>query len=164
MNLKPESSVIQCRRHGLEGRLPAVGSRPAQTRDDLLAPGRGVRRARHRGAKAQDVTRDEVEHALRQGLLEVWFPILDRENGGFLCDFDYEWKPAGRQPKSIVFQARSTWLAARAAEQLPAGPARISRRQSTDSNSLTARCGTPSAAGGTGSSTGRGKSRLIRRM
>jgi mannose/cellobiose epimerase-like protein (N-acyl-D-glucosamine 2-epimerase family) len=71
-------------------------------------------------AKAQEVTRDEVEHALRQGLLEVWFPrIIDKENGGFLCDFDYEWKPAGRQPKSIVFQARSTWLASRATGRYP---------------------------------------------
>lgn len=66
---------------------------------------------------------DEVERQLRQNLLEVWFPrALDREHGGFLCDFDYEWKPSGRQPKTIVFQARCTWLASQAMLRYPDDP------------------------------------------
>jgi cellobiose epimerase len=123
MNLEPKSPFVPNRQHGLEARVTAVGKGSAQLAMIccLLAAASivlctGV-------ANAQEVTRDEVEHALRQGLLEVWFPrILDKENGGFLCDFDYDWKPAGRQPKSIVFQARSTWLAARAAERYPQDP------------------------------------------
>ena len=64
--------------------------------------------------------RAEIEQHLRKGLLEVWFPrCLDREHGGFLCDFDYRWQPAGRQPKSIVFQGRNTWLASQGAARYP---------------------------------------------
>jgi mannobiose 2-epimerase len=63
---------------------------------------------------------DQMETALRAGLLEIWFPrCLDRENGGFLCDFDYQWQPSGRLPKSIVFQGRMTWLASKAAMRYP---------------------------------------------
>lgn len=43
---------------------------------------------------------DQIEAALKGGLLEIWFPrCLDHENGGFLCDFDSQWRPAGKQPK-----------------------------------------------------------------
>lgn len=67
--------------------------------------------------------REEIEQSLRQNILEVWFPrVLDRENGGFLCDFDAHWKPAGKQPKSIVFQARCTWVASKAMEKYPQDP------------------------------------------
>ena len=66
-------------------------------------------------ARAADPLRDEIEQSLRKGILEVWFPrALDREHGGFLCDFDYQWKPAGKQAKTIVFQSRLTWLASQA--------------------------------------------------
>ena len=68
------------------------------------------------GVAGNSAVRSEIEQHLRKGLLEVWFPgCLDRERGGFLCDFDYRWQPAGQQPKSIVFQGRNTWLAARGA-------------------------------------------------
>src|SRR4051812_45984804 len=74
-------------------------------------------------AAAADDVRDEIEQHLRNGLLEVWFPrCLDRENGGFLCDFDYRWQPAGQQPKSIVFQGRNTWLAAQGVMRYPGDP------------------------------------------
>ena len=67
--------------------------------------------------------RAEIEKSLRQNLLEVWFPrSLDREHGGFLCDFDYRWQPAGPHPKTIVFQARCTWLASQAAIRYPDDP------------------------------------------
>src|SRR5690349_3607393 len=109
MNSEPKSSLVQNRRHGLEARVTTTTCWLLAAASIVFCAG---------PASAQTVTRDDVEHALRQGLLEVWFPrILDKDNGGFLCDFDYEWKPAGRQPKSIVFQARSTWLASRAAER-----------------------------------------------
>lgn len=76
-----------------------------------------------RSAAATDVDRrehDQIESALKGGLLEIWFPrCLDRENGGFLCDFDSQWRPAGKQPKSIVFQGRMTWLASQGAMRYP---------------------------------------------
>ena len=74
-------------------------------------------------ASAADPLRDEVEQSLRKGILEVWFPrALDRDHGGFLCDFDYQWKPSGAQPKTIVFQSRLTWLASQAAMRYPDDP------------------------------------------
>ncbi|MCX7048403.1 MAG: AGE family epimerase/isomerase [Candidatus Sumerlaeota bacterium] len=69
----------------------------------------------------------EMETHFRKGSLDIWFPrIVDKECGGFLCDFDYQWQPSGAQNKMIVFQARQTWLASKAAllypknEDLPA--------------------------------------------
>jgi mannobiose 2-epimerase len=53
-------------------------------------------------------------------ILDAWFPrVLDREHGGFLCDFDYRWRPSGSQNKMLEFQARQTRLAALAAAFLP---------------------------------------------
>ena len=70
-----------------------------------------------------DPLRTELEHHLRTGILEVWFPrTLDREHGGFLCDLDYRWQPAGRHPKTVVFQSRNTWLASQAAIRYPDDP------------------------------------------
>lgn len=61
--------------------------------------------------------RAELEAEL-QRLLTIWFPrCLDREHGGFLCDFDHRWKPAGPQRKMLEYQARQTLAAARAAER-----------------------------------------------
>lgn len=74
---------------------------------------------------AADPLRDEIERSLRQGILEVWFPrSLDREHGGFLCEFDHQWKPpaGATQPKTIVFQSRLTWLASQASLRYPADP------------------------------------------
>jgi mannobiose 2-epimerase len=74
-------------------------------------------------AKGADPLRDEIEQSLRTGILEVWFPrALDREHGGFLCDFDYQWKPSGSQPKTIVFQSRLTWLASQAVTRYSKDP------------------------------------------
>lgn len=73
-------------------------------------------------ARADEALRGEVERVLKQGL-EAWFPrCLDREHGGFLCNFDFEWKPGREQPKTIVYQARQTWLAAQAMRRYPNDP------------------------------------------
>jgi mannobiose 2-epimerase len=57
----------------------------------------------------------ELESELRK-LVGVWFPrSIDREHGGFLCDFDYRWKPLGPQLKMLEYQARQTIAAARSA-------------------------------------------------
>jgi mannobiose 2-epimerase len=53
-------------------------------------------------------------------VIEVWFPrSLDREHGGFLCDFDRRWKPCGPHEKLLEFQARQTWFAAEASQIYP---------------------------------------------
>jgi len=67
----------------------------------------------------QVTIRNEVESELRR-LIAVWFPrSVDRQHGGFLCDFDYEWKPCGSQAKMLEYQARQTIAAARAASHSP---------------------------------------------
>jgi mannobiose 2-epimerase len=59
--------------------------------------------------------RREFEAELRR-VLAAWFPrSVDRENGGFLCEFDHRWKPSGSQPKMLEYQARQTLAAARSA-------------------------------------------------
>jgi mannobiose 2-epimerase len=62
---------------------------------------------------------EEIETELRR-LVDVWFPrSVDREHGGFLCDFDYRWTPAGPQLKLLEYQARQTIAAARATFHFP---------------------------------------------
>lgn len=54
-----------------------------------------------------------LREVLRRHVIDAWFPAcLDREHGGFLCDFDHRWRPAGEQVKLLEFQARQTRVAA----------------------------------------------------
>jgi mannobiose 2-epimerase len=63
---------------------------------------------------------ERVENHLRRGVLDVWFPrCLDRLQGGFLADFAEDWTPTGPHDKTIVYQARMTWVAARVAFTRP---------------------------------------------
>lgn len=65
----------------------------------------------------------EIENSLQHGLLEAWYPrCVDGEKGGFLCDFDYRWRPAGPHDKNVVYQARQTWVASRAMLRYPDDP------------------------------------------
>jgi mannobiose 2-epimerase len=63
----------------------------------------------------------ETEAVLHKDILDKWFPAaIDRDRGGFFENFSGSWKrtePTGG--RSIVYQARLTWLAAQAAEQFP---------------------------------------------
>ena len=62
----------------------------------------------------------EIRRSLRSELLAPWYPrAVDREAGGFLSQFDFEWKPTGNQDKMIVTQARHVWTTARASQFLP---------------------------------------------
>ncbi|AHF94377.1 hypothetical protein OPIT5_13770 [Opitutaceae bacterium TAV5] len=57
----------------------------------------------------------ELDGTLRIHVLDSWFPrCIDNDRGGFLCTFDRDWTPApaSRQPKTVVFQSRMTWVAA----------------------------------------------------
>ena len=74
-------------------------------------------------ARFDEETRAKMVRELRDALddlLDAWFPrVIDREHGGFLCDFDHRWKPTGPHRKMLEFQARQTRLAVIAAEFLP---------------------------------------------
>ena len=83
-------------------------------RSHIVKPGRG---RLDEGIRTRWVR--EFRDAL-ETLLDVWFPrVIDREYGGFLCDFDYRWRATGPHRKMLEFQARQTRLAAVAAEFLP---------------------------------------------
>jgi mannobiose 2-epimerase len=64
-------------------------------------------------------TKEDLRLQFVQGisdLIDAWFPrSLDREYGGFLCDFDSDWEPHGPQQKRLEFQARQAKAAALAA-------------------------------------------------
>ncbi|HYD54999.1 MAG TPA: AGE family epimerase/isomerase [Gemmatimonadaceae bacterium] len=61
----------------------------------------------------------ELRRSFREQLLAPWYPrAIDREHGGFLSQFDADWKPTGPQDKMIVSQARHVWTNARAAQFL----------------------------------------------
>src|SRR5512140_1669858 len=65
----------------------------------------------------------ECEAALRRDVLAVWFPrCVDDRHGGFLSDFDRAWRPRPPHCKLLEFQARQTWLAARAMRAYPSDP------------------------------------------
>lgn len=49
---------------------------------------------------------------------QLWYPrVLDREHGGFLSRFTYDWQPEGPQNKFIVTQARHVWATSRIADR-----------------------------------------------
>jgi mannobiose 2-epimerase len=65
---------------------------------------------------------EAIEAVLRRHVLEPWFPRCLDPEGGFLCDFDRRWQPAGPQDKLLEFQARQTLTAADACRRYPAEP------------------------------------------
>jgi mannobiose 2-epimerase len=55
-------------------------------------------------------------------LQRAWFPrCIDRERGGFYCDFDYRWRLRGRQARGLEYQGRMTRLAGLLAARHGAG-------------------------------------------
>lgn len=62
----------------------------------------------------------EIEAVLRRHVLDVWFPrCIDRELGGYRCDFDRAWASAGPQTRLLEFQARQMMIAAHALAVFP---------------------------------------------
>jgi cellobiose epimerase len=62
----------------------------------------------------------DMDRSIQQDLLNVWYPrSIDKEYGGFLSTFTFDFKPAPQQDKMIVTQARHTWTNAKAALRYP---------------------------------------------
>jgi mannobiose 2-epimerase len=64
----------------------------------------------------------DTDQNLRQHVLAPWYPrAIDRSKGGFFEMYDEEWKRPSGDPntKSIVYQSRLTWVAAKAARRYP---------------------------------------------
>lgn len=66
--------------------------------------------------------RREFRAALER-LVDVWYPrVIDAEHGGYLCDFDWRWRPTGPHRKMLEFQARQARVTAVLAAALPERP------------------------------------------
>lgn len=65
----------------------------------------------------------EMEKSIKTELLNKWYPqSIDKEYGGFLTTFTYDFKPTGPQDKMIVTQARHTWSNSKASLLYPDVP------------------------------------------
>jgi cellobiose epimerase len=63
---------------------------------------------------------DEADANLTEHVLDKWFPAaIDRDAGGFYEDFNADWSRGAGGEKTVVCQARLTWLAAQAASNFP---------------------------------------------
>jgi len=61
-----------------------------------------------------------VIHDRLRSLLDTWFPrVVDKDHGGFSCDFDYRWRQRGPNNKMLEYQARTLRFVARAARLYP---------------------------------------------
>jgi mannobiose 2-epimerase len=64
--------------------------------------------------------RDEIGAALNRHVVECWFPRALGENGeGFLQDFATDWTRGTTTRRSLVYQARMTWVSATLARRAP---------------------------------------------
>lgn len=63
--------------------------------------------------------KNEIKNEL-ENLLNVWFPrSIDTVNGGYLCNFTYDWKAVEPLDKFVVTQCRILWTASKAAIMFP---------------------------------------------
>lgn len=61
-----------------------------------------------------------IQETLRRHVIDAWFPrCIDRERGGYDCDFDRRWRPRGPQHRMLEFQGRQMRSAARLALLFP---------------------------------------------
>jgi mannobiose 2-epimerase len=59
----------------------------------------------------------EIETSITTELLNKWYPAaMDKEHGGFLSTWTFDFKPTGDQDKMIVSQSRHVWTSAKASE------------------------------------------------
>src|SRR5689334_13186873 len=63
----------------------------------------------------------EIDANLRSEVLAKWFPsAVDTQRGGFHQNFREDWSGDPREDRSLVYQARLTWVAAQIALRYPA--------------------------------------------
>jgi len=63
---------------------------------------------------------EAMEKHARTEILEKWYPMaVDKEDGGFLSTFTFDFKPTGPQDKMIVTQSRHIWTNSKASEIYP---------------------------------------------
>lgn len=84
----------------------------------VASPGRGV--AEPPAAEAYARHAQELRDDLDRHVVSMWFPrAVDPAGRGFVQNFDDDWTPRDDGVRSLVYQSRLTWLAARASQALP---------------------------------------------
>jgi len=62
----------------------------------------------------------ELEQNLQEHILKPWFPrCVDKARGGFIQDYAEDWTESRDGNKTLVYQARLTWMAAQVALSKP---------------------------------------------
>lgn len=62
----------------------------------------------------------EIEYSIHHQMLNKWYPLAyDKEHGGYISSFEYDFSPSDRQNKMIVSQARHLWTTSKAAMYYP---------------------------------------------
>src|SRR5688572_14337946 len=79
----------------------------------------GALGSRKSHSQARDLAaKEQLRSRLTRNLSDVvdaWFPrTMDVEHGGFLCDFDRDWRPNGPQRKRLEYQSRQVRAGAEA--------------------------------------------------
>ena len=60
---------------------------------------------------------NNIEKSITTELLNKWYPTaMDKQYGGFLSTWTYDFKPTGEQDKMIVSQSRHVWTNSKASE------------------------------------------------
>ncbi len=78
--------------------------------------------APHALAPAPDYAKlaDEIDQHLYREVVDRWYPrIVDGKQGGFGPHQRFDWTPADKNERFLVFQTRMTWLAAEVAARSP---------------------------------------------
>jgi mannobiose 2-epimerase len=68
------------------------------------------------GAGPAQVSAARIRRSLRADLLDCWFPRCVSPHGGFHQDYQRDWTPISGDSRSLVFQARLTWVAGAVAQ------------------------------------------------
>lgn len=99
--------------------VPAVSAQPREPTETAwpLAGEEAFARA-PAGWRARHA--DSIEAALREHVLEPWYPLsVDQTLGGFRTDLDRRWRPTGPDDRMLEYQARHTRNVARLGRAFP---------------------------------------------
>lgn len=66
---------------------------------------------------SKDIIQKEMLFQLKNNLLDKWYPkVIDKEDGGYLTNLNFDFSLAETQEKMIVTQARHVWTLSKATE------------------------------------------------
>lgn len=115
-------SLLPCSGVTTAGRVPEASatSQPGTPVFDAPWPLRGTPAFEATPPAWRERFAERFLRDLTRNVIDPWYPVcVDRQAGGFLCDFDSRWRPRGAQRRMLEFQARQTRTAARFGQAFP---------------------------------------------